>query len=522
MRGKRERQVLILTGRLCAHKIRESVDGIAAEVLELPIDVASLMTSNLIRSGLADRDLSGYSFVLVPGGSREDLDELQRILGVPFYRGPMHFSDIRLVLENLDEQQLSKSEPADLVMKDLLARKARDFFEKASMIPAELPRSSVFIGSGDSGIAVGRPFPPSIIAEVVDVPRKSTSTVLQEAQTMVASGASMIDLGMIPGEDHPDLIRSMVPLIQRATGVPVSVDTMRGEEILAAADEGADLILSICGETLDLVPSIEAPVVLVPMENMHTARPKSPSERLRLLAHYSAALEGHNVIVDPLLEPIGLGFSESLRAFMDLQASLPDRPSLMGVANAVELADVDSIGMNATLAAIAVEAGISLLLTTEASPKTQGSVAELSKACQMMFYSVRNGVPPKNLGIDLLTYKEKVRRSYPVRLPAKKVRASPAPCGTIPPGQPFHVVILGGHIHVICQAGEDQIDIIGTSADEIGDELSLQGLMPDPPHALYLGKELAKAELALAMGRSYTQDEPLLDDERNGKETSDC
>jgi hypothetical protein len=66
-----------------------------------------------------------------------------------------------------------------------------------------------------------------------------------------------------------------------------------------------------------------------------------------------------------------------------------------------------------------VENGIGLLLTTEASPKTNGSVSELSKACQMMFSSMLNHVPPKNLGIDLLMYKEKTRRSYPVRLPGR-------------------------------------------------------------------------------------------------------
>jgi len=523
MQGKPERKVLILTGRLCASKIGESLGGSKAEVLELPIDVASLMTSRLIRSELAHRDLSGYDFVLVPGATKENLDELERALGVPFYRGPMHFNDIPLVLENLNEQQLSKRDPADLVMRDILANRTKDLFEKARIIPAQLPPSSILVGSGDSRIAVGGPFPPSIIAEVVDVPRKSASTILQEAQALVGSGASIVDLGMIPGEDHPDLIRSMVPLIQGATGAPVSVDTMREEEILAAADGGADLILSICGETLDLVPSIEAPIVLVPLESPRGERPRSSLDKLQLLARYSDALEGHAVVVDPLLEPIGLGFSESLHAFMDLHASLAGRPSLMGIANAVELADVDSIGMNATLAAMAVESQISLLLTTEASPKTQGSVGELSKALQMMFYSQQNHVPPKNLGMDLLMYKEKVRRSYPVRLPPRKIRASPTPpCSAGIPERSFHIVVLDSHIHAICNLGKNQIDIIGRSTEEIGDELRLQGLLPDSRHALYLGKELAKAELALAMGRSYTQDEPLLESERNAKETRDC
>jgi dihydropteroate synthase len=86
----------------------------------------------------------------------------------------------------------------------------------------------------------------------------------------------------------------------------------------------------------------------------------------------------------------------------------------------------------------------------------------------------------------------------------------------------FHIVTLDSHIHTICQAGKDQVDIIGKSVEEIGDELQLRGLLPGPRHALDVGKELARAELALAMGRSYIQDEPLLDGEHDAMETGDC
>ncbi len=523
MSSRPERRVLVLTGRLCSRKIAELLAGQNVDVLELPIDVACLMTSRLIQSELARRDLSRYDFVLLPGAVRLDLEELERIFSVPFYLGPIHYSDLPLILEALDEQELSRCVPADLLMKERLKERVTELFAKARRISGELPASSILIGSGDSRIPVGRPFPPSIIGEIVDLPRKSTSAILQEAQLLAASGAAIVDLGMTPGEDHPELIRSMVPLVRQTTGTPVSVDTMREKEILAAADAGADLILSVCGETLDLVASLEPPVVVVPLEAAAGPRPGSSSERLELLARYSEALGDHDVIVDPLLDPIGLGFSESLRSFLELPSRVPDRPSLMGVANVVELADVDSIGMNATLAAIAVESGVSLLLTTEASPKTRGSVSELRRACLMMFYSVRNRVPPKNLGMDLLMCKEKMIRSYPVALPSKRVRASaPAKNHAGNARQCFHIVVLDSHIHVICRLPDGEVDVIGTSAEEIANELAAQGLLPDPGHALYLGKELAKAELALAMGRSYIQDEPLFQREFDDGKPSGC
>ena len=376
------------------------------------------------------------------------------------------------------------------------------------------------IGKGKGSVTIGGTLPPRIIGEIVDAPGKDVYEILTEAKHLARSGASIVDIGMFPGKDDPDFIDMIVPLLKRDLGMPVSVDTMREDEILAAADAGADLILSICGSTLELVPSLDIPAVIVPLESVDSARPEGGRERLEMISRFADQLNNNEIIADTLLEPLGLGFTGSVCTYLELKEGLPDTPSLMGVGNVTELADVDSIGMNALLAGIATEAKVSLLLNTENSPKTRGSTRELRAACEMMYYAEENQVPPKNLGLDLLRFKEKVFRECPVNVPREKVLSAPSEDSPVQlDGGMFHVAVLNSQIHVIFRGDNREVDIIGREADGIAAELEHEGILPGSRHAFYLGGELKKAEIALHTGRSYIQDENLFEwDDENGKD----
>lgn len=54
----------------------------------------------------------------------------------------------------------------------------------------------------------------------------------------------------------------------------------------------------------------------------------------------------------------------------------------------------------------------------------------------------------------------------------------------------------------------------GATAEAVAAALASRGLVRDPGHALYLGRELQKAEAALALGLAYEQDVPLRYDRR--------
>ena len=113
------------------------------------------------------------------------------------------------------------------------------------------------------------------------------------------------------------------------------------------------------------------------------------------------------IIADPLLQPVGSGFTRSLSRFKKFGC-----PLFFGAGNVVELLDADSVGMNALLAGIAAEVGASVIFTSEHSDKTQGSIREMRRATEMMVLA-KDRPYPKDLGIDLLVLKEKRRRREP-------------------------------------------------------------------------------------------------------------
>ena len=85
------------------------------------------------------------------------------------------------------------------------------------------------------------------------------------------------------------------------------------------------------------------------------------------------------ILADPLLQPAGSGLLASLR---DMKKY--GYPLFFGAGNVVELFDADSVGMNALLAGMAMEAGAAVIFTSEHSDKTRGSVGEMRRATEMM------------------------------------------------------------------------------------------------------------------------------------------
>ena len=53
--------------------------------------------------------------------------------------------------------------------------------------------------------------------------------------------------------------------------------------------------------------------------------------------------------IDPILEPIGIGFMASLERYAKARRRYPDAEMLMGIGNLTELTAADSTGVNALL-----------------------------------------------------------------------------------------------------------------------------------------------------------------------------
>jgi dihydropteroate synthase-like protein len=195
-----------------------------------------------------------------------------------------------------------------------------------------------------------------------------------------------------------------------------------------------------------------------------------------------------------------------MEGYTELRRRRPQTPLFFGVGNVTELIDADSAGANALLAAVGAEVSASILFTPEYSEKARGSVRELKIASEMMLLAKERRTPPKDLGLDLLVLKEKRRKAPPTSLkPQRTLEASCDHAWHEDPAGNFEILLDGGRILVRgCGA-----QLEGISARDILNTLIDLGMVTRLDHVGYLGRELEKAEIALALGRSYVQDEPL-------------
>jgi dihydropteroate synthase-like protein len=313
----------------------------------------------------------------------------------------------------------------------------------------------------------------------------------------------MIDLG-IPLDAHLDQVKAALQTARKVTNLPISIDTIRPELILAGLQAGADLLLSLNGSNLPLVGEAVAtagvPAVIIP----------GPGS-IRLEENLLRAQEmGISIIADPVLDPPMQGLVSSLQRYLLFCQDHPDIPLFFGAGNVTELLDADTVGVNALLAALGAETGASILFTPEFSAKATGSVHELALASRMMQLARKRHAPPKDLGLDLLILKEK-RRLPEEAMPEKFVKAKDRHKYEPDSRGSFRIFLSRGLI--LAQNGSTTV--AGKNARDVLNTLIEMGLVSRLDHAGYLGRELERAQIALRLKRNYIQDEPLWPSEKS-------
>lgn len=481
--------MLVVTGRMAEEEVRRSVarSKMGADVLVLDVDVAAFITPGLLRRARP----AGYDLILIPGAITADFDEAERELQTAIRLGPKHAVDLGAVLDQLKQGgqvELSKDIPACALLADRLADEAR------SLLISLEERASCEMSI--RGQKIGGSSRMKVLAEIVDATRLDEGSLRDRIRYYQDQGADMIDLG-IPLNASPADVERTVALAVKATHLPVSVDTVIPELIVAGARAGADLILSLNGD--NIVPAgpalaeLEVPAVVIP----------GPRSSLQENVEH-ARKQGVEVIADPVLNPPLQGLAASLADYLACHRASPHIPIFFGVGNVTELIDADSQGVNGLLAAIGAEVGASILFVPEYSPKARGSVHELRTASEMMALAGYRKSPPKDLGIDLLMLKEKRRRPGEARL-EEWIEACDAIVShrEMDPAGPFRIALCGEFILAVHQ----KATIAGKSARGILNIIIDRGLVTRLDHAGYLGRELERAELALRLGRSYAQDD---------------
>ena len=479
-------KVLAVTGRMAQDLVKQYSKG--AGVLVLDVDIAAFITPEMLRQAAP----KGYDLILIPGAITADFSTTEAALGTKIRLGPKHAADLGFVLRHLGDVELSMSIPACVLLESLMRKDALSTLE---MLEAKAEPAMTI-----KGVKIGGNSRMKVLAEVVDATRMDEAALARKISYYLGQGADMIDLG-VSLDASPEQVAFAVKTAKKVTDLPVSIDTIQPELIMSGIRAGADLVLSLNGDNILLVGEAVArsgvPAVVIP-----GPRQTSLEENVK-----DARSFGIRIIADPVLSPPLQGLVASIKGYIDFRSTNPNLPLFFGVGNVTELLDADSPGSNALLAALGSELGASILFTPEYSPKARGSVAELRTASLMMMLARARHSPPKDLGIDLLVLKEKRHR------PEEKISERYIPAETDHKSEMDHAGSF--KIHIADEkivASHPKMEVAGTSAKDILNTLIDCGLVTRLDHAGYLGRELEKAEIALRLKRSYSQDEPLLPD----------
>ncbi len=518
-----ESKILLVTGEHAKNLVSKYASSVEVktEVRTLPISIASFMKLPLVLDELKEINPEEYSMILVPGLANFDLQEAEDKLDVPVFKGPKYAADLPIVLSNIKELDLSKTDPACEFLEEETSKHAK---ERIAKIEEKARREydeekNIVIGEGEKAVFSGVDFPPRVVAEIEDASRKTDEEIVDIAKKYVENGAEIIDIGMPAESENSEEIPRIISVLRNHFELPISIDTTNESEIETAIDHDIDLIISIDGSTIENFSGLETPTVLIPRNPKNSYHPQDPLEKvdyLNKLLEKADQLDYQNVIADPILDPVGHGFYNSLIAFYKLRERNPNIPIFMGIGNVMELYDADSVGMTALMMGLVAEIGVNFALIVEASDKTEGSVGEAVKARDMMILAEERDSVPKDLGLDLLKLKEKRKSLIPydssIEKDAVLIEAESKEDFPMDPKGYFKIFVQDEAIIAVQYVnGEPKSVIKGESADEICNEIVRRNLISKLSHATYLGRELQKAETALRTGRGYVQEADLFE-----------
>jgi dihydropteroate synthase len=328
-----------------------------------------------------------------------------------------------------------------------------------------------------------------IVAEINNAPRLTRAAVRAAAAYFHAAGADLIDIGCTPGVSFAELGAVVRDLV--GDGLRVSVDSFEPAEIRTAVAAGAELVLSVNGSNLDAARDLAgsaARVVVVPDLGGPLDTLEPSIEKL--------STWGVRYLIDPIIEPIGYGFFASLQRYAEVRRRHPDADMLMGIGNLTELTAADSTGVNALLIAICQELGVRTVLTTEVIPWARGAVREIDVARRLMHYAVTERTAPKGVDDRLVTTKDPALLVYT----EDELRALQA---TIT--DPNFRIFTDDKTITVLNSERFVRSTEPVNIRRIFDQLDIQ----DATHAFYMGKELARASLAVTLGKTYRQEGAL-------------
>lgn len=435
-----------VTGKLARRAVESVVEKVATannfqySISILPITVAALMTPKWLLRHLEIPD--AVDRVILPGHLAGDIDEIATQLERPIECGPRDIRDLP------------------------------QYFGVKHVDPDDY---------GDYSV--------EIIAEINHANRLSDEQLIDQATRLLDCGANLIDIGCSPGQPWSKISDAVKQL--RDIGARVSVDSFDPNEVSAACDAGAELVLSVNSSNREQAAQWATEVVVIPDV---PGDEKSFEETIFFLDRAGVSMR-----LDPILEPIGCGFAASLERYAQCRRNHPDARMMMGIGNITELTDVDSAGVNVLLLGICEEMKIESVLTTQVINWARSSVMECDLARRLVYYAYKQGVPPKHLEPALVMLRDRRVNEFAPDLfddLANEIR-----------DKNIRLANSSGEIH----ATSANVHVHDSDAFLLMEKLlsSSVGESIDRSHAFYLGYEMCKAAIALNLSKQYDQDQPL-------------
>jgi len=438
-------KIHFVTGKLAEYSLRQIVEPLAADLkFDYTIDVLKITVAALMSPAWVARRIQvppESTYVIIPGYCQGDLTPIEEVAPCVVVRGP----------------------------RDL--RRLGEFFHAAK---------TAIDTYGDYDI--------EILAEINHAPDLSMDELISQAKSLAVSGADLIDLGCNPGQRWSGVGAAVRAL--KEEGHRVSIDSMNSREIAAATAAGAELVLSVNTTNRQAALDWGVEVVVIPDD------PQTQEGLDDTVEFLSVA--GIPLRIDPILSPVGFGFAESLKKYMDVRDRYVDAEMMMGIGNLTELTDVDSAGVNVLLLAICEELGIRSILTTQVINWAKSSVAECDLARRLVYHAIHQECLPKHVerrlvmlrDVDVPRYNEGFFQRLQDEIHDNNIR----------------LFVDGDKIHLVSA----RTHLVGTDPFLVFQEFLDQdkGKM-DRGHAFYIGYEMCKAATAIALGKNYQQDEAL-------------
>ncbi|MDB3973060.1 DUF6513 domain-containing protein [Gammaproteobacteria bacterium] len=362
---------------------------------------------------------------------------------------------------------------------DELAKKLKIKIERG---PEELKDLPVMFGGNPLKYDLSK-YEVHIFAEITDAPNMKIQEIISMANYYRDNGADIIDIGCLPNKPFPHLSETIQEL--KRQDFYVSIDSHLDKELILGGKSGADYLLSIKSDNFYILDEVDSYPILIPKDG----------DMVSLYDCIDRCIANKRIfIADPILDPINYGFTQSIIRYSELRKRYPDIHIMMGTGNVTELTHADTTGMTMILMGIISELKINHILTTEVSKHCRTVIKESDLARRIILAASLGNTTPKHINSGLLTTHEE----DPIKYNAQEVKELFEQVKD----SSYRIMNTNDGVNLFnkkgLQVAIDPFDFF--EKIDVGD---------DTGHAFYLGVELARAQIAHQLGKTYEQDEEL-------------